>query len=232
MSTCILAINTSTEACSVALWNQGEVFVLSELRPRAHTNHILPMIKKVLANAGLGLSQLDVLAFGRGPGSFTGIRIGMSVAQGLALGSDLPMLGISDLQTMAQGVWRTSNATYVLTAINARMGEVYFGQFERQQDGHWHASEKEALISPVQALRRACRLHGHWVCVGTGWELCPSLARETKLSVYNDTILLPQVQDMLPLALVAWQQGLAVAVENATLTYLYNNIIYKKYPNG
>lgn len=106
MSTRILAIDTATEACSVALWNQGETHALFELCPREHTQRILPMVQQVLAESGVTLAELDALAFGRGPGSFTGVRIGIGIAQGLALGADLPMLGVSTLQTMAQGAWR------------------------------------------------------------------------------------------------------------------------------
>ncbi|WP_268580446.1 tRNA (adenosine(37)-N6)-threonylcarbamoyltransferase complex dimerization subunit type 1 TsaB, partial [Escherichia coli] len=120
---------------------------LFELCPREHTQRILPMVQQVLAESGLALNQLDALAFGRGPGSFTGVRIGIGIAQGLALGADLPMIGVSTLQTMAQGAWRVSGAERVLAAIDARMGEVYWGQFERQADGRWLESEGEAVLS-------------------------------------------------------------------------------------
>ncbi|WP_106476768.1 tRNA (adenosine(37)-N6)-threonylcarbamoyltransferase complex dimerization subunit type 1 TsaB, partial [Escherichia coli] len=126
------------------------------------------MVQQVLAESGLALNQLDALAFGRGPGSFTGVRIGIGIAQGLALGADLPMIGVSTLQTMAQGAWRVSGAARVLAAIDARMGEVYWGQFERQADGRWLESEGEAVLSPAQALERAQRLQGEWAHVGTG----------------------------------------------------------------
>jgi tRNA threonylcarbamoyladenosine biosynthesis protein TsaB len=230
MSTRILAIDTSTEACSVAIWNKGEILALSESRPREHTKRILPMVQQVLADGGLRLSQLDVLAFGRGPGSFTGVRIGIGIAQGLALGADLPMLGISTLQTMAQGSWRVSHAERVLAAIDARMGEVYWGQFERQHDGRWHESKGEVVISPSQVLECAYELNGDWACVGTGWQTYPDLVSGSALSVRDGQMLLPQAEDMLPLALLAWQYGLAVAVENAEPTYLRNETTWKKKP--
>lgn len=230
MSTRILAIDTATEACSVAVWNQGEIHALFELCPREHTQRILPMVQQVLAESGLALNQLDALAFGRGPGSFTGVRIGIGIAQGLALGADLPMIGVSTLQTMAQGAWRVSGAERVLAAIDARMGEVYWGQFERQVSGSWLESEGEAVLSPAQALERAQRLHGEWAHVGTGWQTYPDLVNGSTLSVRDGQMLLPQAQDMLPLALHAWQQGLAVAVENAEPTYLRNEVTWKKLP--
>lgn len=127
MSTRILAIDTATEACSVALWNNGEKHALFEICPREHTQRILPMVQQVLAESGVTLNQLDALAFGRGPGSFTGVRIGIGIAQGLAMGAELPMIGVSTLATMAQGAFRVTGATQVLAAIDARMGEVYWG---------------------------------------------------------------------------------------------------------
>lgn len=99
----ILAIDTATEACSVALWNNGTINAHFELCPREHTQRILPMVQEILAASGASLNEIDALAFGRGPGSFTGVRIGIGIAQGLALGANLPMIGISTLATMAQG---------------------------------------------------------------------------------------------------------------------------------
>jgi tRNA threonylcarbamoyladenosine biosynthesis protein TsaB len=230
MSTRILAIDTATEACSVAIWNQGEVHALFELCPREHTQRILPLVQQVLAESGSSLSQLDALAFGRGPGSFTGVRIGIGIAQGLALGAELPMLGISTLQTMAQGAWRITGAQRVLAAIDARMGEVYWGQFERQLDGQWLESAGEAVLSPQQALERAQHLQGDWAHVGTGWQTYPNLVAGSSLNVTDGKMLLPQAEDMLPLALQAWQQGLAVNVENAEPTYLRNEVTWKKLP--
>lgn len=127
MSTRILAIDTATEACSVALYNQGETLAHFELCAREHTQRILPLVQQILAEAGLSLKQLDALAFGRGPGSFTGVRIGIGIAQGLSLGAELPLLPVSTLQTMAQGAYRQTGADRVLAAIDARMGEVYWG---------------------------------------------------------------------------------------------------------
>ena len=98
----LLALDTSTEACSVALLYNGEKTHLNELAQRTHTKRILPMIDKILANSGLHLNQVNALAFGRGPGSFTGVRVGAGIAQGLAFGADLPVIPISNLTVMAQ----------------------------------------------------------------------------------------------------------------------------------
>lgn len=117
MSTRILALDTATEACSVALWNDGEIHSLFEVCPREHTQRVLPMVQQLLADQGITLNQLDALAFARGPGSFTGVRIGIGIAQGLALGAGLPMLGVSTLATLAQGAYRLTGANRVLAAI-------------------------------------------------------------------------------------------------------------------
>ena len=113
----ILAIDTATEACSVALWNDGTVNAHFELCPREHTQRILPMVQDILTTSGTSLTDINTLAYGRGPGSFTGVRIGIGIAQGLALGAELPMIGVSTLMTMAQGAWRKNGATRVLAAI-------------------------------------------------------------------------------------------------------------------
>ena len=112
----ILAIDTATEACSVALWNDGTTFAHFEECPREHTQRILPLVKTILTEGNTALTDLDALAYGRGPGSFTGVRIGIGIAQGLALGADLPMIGVSTLATMAQGAWRMTGASRVLAA--------------------------------------------------------------------------------------------------------------------
>ncbi|WP_145518013.1 tRNA (adenosine(37)-N6)-threonylcarbamoyltransferase complex dimerization subunit type 1 TsaB [Yersinia bercovieri] len=230
MSTRILAIDTATEACSVALWNNGEVQALFELCPREHTQRILPLVQQVLAESGLSLGQLDALAFGRGPGSFTGVRIGIGIGQGLALGADLPMIGVSTLQTMAQGAFRLTAASRVLAAIDARMGEVYWGEFERNAAGDWLGEATEAVMTPEQTLVRAQMLSGRWATVGTGWQTYPELISGSNVQLTDGQMLLPQAEDMLPLALSLWANGQAVSVENAEPVYLRNEVTWKKLP--
>lgn len=231
MSTRILAIDTATEACSVAIWNDGEVIALFEICPRTHTQRILPMVQQVLAESGLSLHQLDALAFGRGPGSFTGVRIGIGIGQGLALGADLPMIGVSTLQTLAQGAWRKTGACQVLAVLDARMGEVYWGQFEHKAAGQWSSTHSEAVMTPQQALMRAESLQGSWVSVGTGWQTYPDLIAGRGVDLSNGELALPQAEDMLPLALALWHSGKAVPVEQAEPIYLRNEVTWKKLPN-
>ncbi|MEG0207748.1 tRNA (adenosine(37)-N6)-threonylcarbamoyltransferase complex dimerization subunit type 1 TsaB [Hafnia sp.] len=230
MSTRILAIDTATEACSVALWNNGEKHALFEICPREHTQRILPMVQQILAESGVSLNQLDALAFGRGPGSFTGVRVGIGIAQGLAMGADLPMIGVSTLATMAQGAFRQMGATQVLAAIDARMGEVYWGQYQRQNDGVWLGENTEAVFTPERAQQNVMALAGEWASVGTGWGTYPDMAAATPITLVDGQITLPQAEDMLPLALVDFALGKMTAVENAQPTYLRNEVTWKKLP--
>jgi len=231
MSTRILAIDTATEACSVALYNQGETLAHFELCAREHTQRILPMVQQILAEAGLSLTQLEALAFGRGPGSFTGVRIGIGMAQGLSLGAQLPLLPVSTLQTMAQGAYRLTGADNVLAAIDARMGEVYWGEFSRNAQGDWSGEETEKVIKPEQLLARAAELSGRFATVGTGWETYPHLLGEPPAAeLFDGKILLPHAEDMLPLALQLWENGIRVNPEDAEPTYLRNEVTWKKLP--
>ena len=231
MSTRILAIDTATEACSVALYNQGETLAHFELCAREHTQRILPMVQQILAEAGLTLNQLDALAFGRGPGSFTGVRIGIGVAQGLSFGAELPLLPVSTLQTMAQGACRQTGAQRVLAAIDARMGEVYWGEFTRNAQGIWEGESSEKVIKPEQILARAGELSGRFATVGTGWETYPHLLGESPATeLFDGKMLLPQAEDMLPLALQLWEKGVRVKPEDAEPTYLRNEVTWKKLP--
>ena len=226
----ILAIDTATEACSVALWNDGTSFAHFEECPREHTQRILPLVKMILTEGNTSLTDLDALAYGRGPGSFTGVRIGIGIAQGLALGAELPMIGISTLATMAQGAWRRTGATRVLAAIDARMGEVYWAEYTRDEQGVWHGEESEAVLTPEAAGERMKQLSGEWATVGTGWPAWPDMAKESGLTLVDGTVLLPAAEDMLPIACQMLEAGQTVAVEKAEPVYLRNTVAWKKLP--
>ena len=121
----LLALDTATEACSAAVLADGEVLERYELAPRRHAALILPMIESVLAEAGLEISQLDAIAVGRGPGAFTGVRIAIGIAQGIAFAADLPVALVSTLAALALGTARDTGATRIAAALDARMGEIY-----------------------------------------------------------------------------------------------------------
>lgn len=230
MSARILALDTATEACSAALQNLQLIDARFEIAPRDHTQRILPLIQELLQAQQLELTALDALAFGRGPGSFTGVRIGIGIAQGLALGANLPMIGISSLATMAQGAWRLTGATRVLAAIDARMGELYWAEYQRDENGEWQGAETEAVLKPEAAQQRIAALQGEWTSVGTGWQAYPHLLTSPGAQLIASDVLLPAAEDMLPLAQIAWQRDQAVAVENAEPVYLRNEVAWKKLP--
>ena len=230
MSARILALDTATEACSAALQNLQQIDARFEIAPRDHTQRILPLVQELLQAQQLELTALDVLAFGRGPGSFTGVRIGIGIAQGLALGANLPMIGVSSLATMAQGAWRLTGATRVLAAIDARMGELYWAEYQRDENGEWQGAETEAVIKPDVAQQRIAALGGEWTAVGTGWQAYTHLLTSPGAQLIASEVLLPAAEDMLPLALSAWQRDEAVAVENAEPVYLRNEVAWKKLP--
>ncbi|KAA6051037.1 tRNA (adenosine(37)-N6)-threonylcarbamoyltransferase complex dimerization subunit type 1 TsaB [Pantoea sp. Bo_7] len=230
MSARILALDTATEACSAALLNQQQIDARFEIAPRDHTQRILPLVQSLLQAQQLDLTALDALAFGRGPGSFTGVRIGIGIAQGLALGANLPMIGVSSLATMAQGAWRLTGATRVLVAIDARMGEVYWAEYQRDDAGHWHGVDSEAVLKPEAAAARIAALSGEWATAGTGWQAWPELMTTPGATLLATPVTLPAAEDMLPLALQAWQRGDTVAVEHAEPVYLRNEVAWKKLP--
>ncbi|KAE9625873.1 tRNA (adenosine(37)-N6)-threonylcarbamoyltransferase complex dimerization subunit type 1 TsaB [Aeromonas veronii] len=225
----ILAVDTATEACSAALLVGDKLFSRWEEAPRDHTRKILPMVQAVLEDAGISLSDLDAIAFGRGPGSFTGVRIGISVAQGLAFGAGVPLIGISTLAAMAQGAYRLDGAEQVLTAIDARMNEVYFGRYELI-DGRMQLVGDEVVSEPAALVDVRGKLAGPVTCVGTGFETygetLSGLADELAVS----QVRFPAAEDMLPLARAAWLAGEAVPVEQATPVYLRDKVTWKKLP--
>lgn len=224
----ILAVDTATEACSAALLVGEQVFARYEEAPRDHTRKILPMVQSLLDESGLALSDLDAIAFGRGPGSFTGVRIGIGVAQGLALGADKPLIGISTLAAMAQGAYRRDGAEQVLAAIDARMNEVYFGRFTLSE-GLMVPQQEECVIDPTLLAEQTC-LEGRWHTIGTGFVTYDAVLQLAKQQVPASAPCLPMAEDMLPLARAAWLAGEAVAVEAASPVYLRDKVTWKKLP--
>lgn len=225
MST-ILAIDTSTEACSVALLYQNEITHDFLVSARDHTKQILPMVDKILKQSDCLLSQVDAIAFGQGPGSFTGVRIGIGVAQGLALGIDRPMIGVSTLMTLAQGALRLNQAKNVIAAIDARMNEVYLGQYQYVNE-QWQDMIDECVIAPEKVadkVKRKCT--DDYYSAGTGWQTYPEMLTDIKSS----DLLLPHAQDLIVIANQKWQRQELVNVEDVEPTYLRNEVTWKKLP--
>ncbi|HDM8133544.1 TPA: tRNA (adenosine(37)-N6)-threonylcarbamoyltransferase complex dimerization subunit type 1 TsaB [Vibrio harveyi] len=230
MSAKILAIDTATENCSVALLVNDRVISRSEVAPRDHTKKVLPMVDEVLKEAGLTLQDLDALAFGRGPGSFTGVRIGIGIAQGLAFGADLPMIGVSTLAAMAQASYRLHGATDVAVAIDARMSEVYWARYTRQENGEWAGVDSECVIPPARLAEEAQADDKTWTKAGTGWDAYQEDLGKLPLNLTSGDVLYPDSQDIVILAEQELKKGNTVPVEESSPVYLRDNVTWKKLP--
>jgi tRNA threonylcarbamoyladenosine biosynthesis protein TsaB len=221
--TTLLALDTATEACSVALLHDGKITTHYEVIPRLHAQKLLPMIKELLAGSGIGLSALDAIAFGRGPGAFTGVRIAIGVVQGLAFGLDRLVLPVSNLAVLAQRALREQGATQVAAAIDARMDEVYWGCY-REVAGEMRLAGEEAVMPPERAALPV-DASGEWFGAGTGW----GYAERIPVAVSGqDALMLPHAQDLLTLATFAWQRGEAIVADEAQPVYLRDKVATPK----
>jgi tRNA threonylcarbamoyladenosine biosynthesis protein TsaB len=165
-ATRILAIETATAACSAALYIDGEVEERYALAPRQHAALLLPMVESLLASAELDVRQLDALAFGQGPGAFTGVRIAASAAQGIAFGANLPVVPVSTLAALAAGAMRETGESHVMTALDARMDEVYWGVYTGDAAGLPVLQGRETVAGPDDVPVPG---DGDWVAAGSGW---------------------------------------------------------------
>ena len=220
----ILAIDTATEACSVALLDQGHCHEIFEIIPRQHTERVLPMVDKLLKEAGISLSQIDALAFNCGPGSFTGVRVGTSVVQGLAFSCDLPVIPVSGLAALAQLAFREKKKEKVLSAIDARMKEIYWGCY-RVESGLMQLVSEER-VSPVTEIVK----QGEWHCQGSGWDSFQSELNQSALVNISSFTLqcFPHAQDVAILAADLYKQGKTVRAEDAVPSYIRDEVTWKK----
>ncbi len=223
----LLAIETATEACSAALCLGDEILSRHEFAKQRHTELILPMCDALLEEAGVTLAQLDAVAFGRGPGSFTGVRIAAGVVQGIAFAKDLPVVAVSTLAVLAQEAVESRRQANVLTAIDARMGEVYWGVYTRDDCGLARSVEQECVIKPQLITVPTGR---QWYGVGSGWEAySTTLVAQigTCLEGY-DGVSFPSARFMIPLARTAYTRGEVVAAEQALPVYLRDDVVKTK----
>lgn len=164
----ILALETSTEACSVALDVAGETLERFELAPRRHAELLLPMIDELLLEAGLHKRAIEAVAFGRGPGAFTGVRLAASVAQGLAFGLSRPVLPVSSLAALAQAEIGAAEGRPIAAMMDARMGELYLGLYRANQAGLVDAQAPECVLPPADVTLPGPQSETWWVA-GSGW---------------------------------------------------------------
>jgi len=219
----LLAFETATEACSVALYLDGEVRERFEIAPRRHAELSLPWADALLAEAGVARAQLDAIAVGRGPGAFTGVRLAIALAQGIALALDRPVVPVSTLEVLAAGA-PLDGPQHILAAIDARMGEVYAAGFRRQGDA-LVALDAERVLPP-DAVRLPDGVAGDWQGVGTGFAAAEGiLARQLGVDVIRiDATALPRAAHLARLAAAAFAAGRALAPERVEPAYLRDNV--------
>lgn len=223
MNQTVLALDTATEACSAALLRGRQILERFEVAPRAHTGLLLPMVEQLLAEAGIGLNQLDGIAFGRGPGSFTGLRIAAGVTQGLALGADLPVMPVSDLAALALQAHDIKGWTEVAVCQDARLQEFFLGFYRLAPDG-LEAFGEDCL---VDARGLAQRLPAARFGVGSGWSARAAEGLDLGGLVLEPGIHLPRARDILRLGAIALQRGETVAPEQALPVYLREQVARK-----
>lgn len=227
-----LALETTTEACSVAVSVDGRVLERFEIAPRRHAELVLPWADALLAEAGLARQQLDAIAVSRGPGAFTGVRIGIGVAQGIALALDRPVVAVSTLAALAEGSlgvaaqgqarMAASGNRRVIAAIDARMGEIYLGAFQLR-DGDVVPLADEVLVKPEAAVIPE---DSGWLGVGTGFAAANGVlqARFGDRLAGVDACALPHAGSVARLAQVAFIRGEALPPERVEPAYLRNQV--------
>ncbi len=225
----ILAIETASEACSAALLqsdnsnNARDIAVRFQHAPREHTKLILPMLDEVLEETNCSLKEVDAIAFGRGPGAFTGLRIASGIAQGIALAGDIPVIPVSTLESLAQTTLNNlEEGQTVIAALDARMNEVYWGEFVRQQ-GILVLKGKEQVTSPQQLVGSKSTPQAS-LAIGNGWEVYFSDIPK------NITLIrgaFPSAEQVAELALPQLNKGNFVSPEQAQPRYIRNNVAKK-----
>ncbi|HEY2340083.1 MAG TPA: tRNA (adenosine(37)-N6)-threonylcarbamoyltransferase complex dimerization subunit type 1 TsaB [Steroidobacteraceae bacterium] len=226
----ILGIDTATESCSAALLLEGgRLLQRAQRLERAHAQVILPMVDELLAEGDVPLRTLEAIAFGRGPGAFTGVRLAATVAQGLAFGAGVPVVPVSDLRALAQRALDEDRAlARVLVCTDARMREVYWACFERSSDAFAGPCGEERVSAPADvrlpsAWEPAGKGAGGLAGVGSGFAAYPELCREFPFDVVMQG-LLPRAAEIVRLAVPEVEAGRVLPPEQALPVYLRDDV--------
>jgi tRNA threonylcarbamoyladenosine biosynthesis protein TsaB len=221
----LLALDTAGTRCSVALLQAGKLMELDAPAERLQAEHVLPMVEKLLSEAGLKLVSLDAIAFGRGPGAFTGLRVATAVAQGLAYGAGIPVVPVSDLAALAAAAVRVHKVERVLACLDARMHEVYWAVYESHVDGLVPMSEE--ALGPPSAV--SVPSTGPWFGAGPGWGAYGDIlkARVPHLTG-TDPALCPTAGDIARLGQTVLEKGGGVPPEQALPVYLRDKVATPK----
>lgn len=216
----ILAFDTSGESCSVALYTAKQCLEKMNLEPRKQAERLLPMIDALLAEAELTRSDLNGLALTHGPGAFTGVRVAVGAAQGLAYALDLPVVTVSTLAVLAQGAYRKFGWRQVLAAMDARMAEVYWGCYQLDTNNLMHVVGADAVSTP-ETVVLADDLNLHWCGAGSGWA-----AYEDKLPLVKEHhVLNVEAFDIISLTLPLFNAGKVIKADEIMPVYLRDNVV-------
>ncbi len=215
----LLALELSTSACSAALWIDGQVTERFVVAPRQHTALILPMLDELLSAAQLSLSALDALAFGCGPGSFTGLRIAAGVIQGLAFSHDLPVIPISSLRAIAQRHYRQQAAcTNLLVCVDALAQTYYWGHYQVDAQGYMQGTDQISALASMQIATHSAPL---WLALGAGTD-AHAIAATLHIDPQHISTAdgYPHAANIAELAVPAYQQGQVLPAAHAVPVYL------------
>lgn len=216
----ILAIETSSELASVALALNGEILTRETSGVQTHSQTVLPMVRELLAQAGVGIAQCDAIAFGCGPGSFTGVRTACGLAQGLAFGADLPVIPVVTLEAMAHGCRKITGAAEILPVLDARMGEVYWARYRYEDE--WIAVFEPALTAPD-----AIQISSKIVVCGNGIITYQDRFKESQFDFQLvDSIPVPHAAQIVELAEPKFRKGRVLSAQEAQPLYLRNKIAF------
>jgi tRNA threonylcarbamoyladenosine biosynthesis protein TsaB len=229
----VLALDTATEACSVALLDDDSLIGRYDEPGRSHAAQILGMVDAVLAEAGVSLSMLDGIAASIGPGAFTGVRISVAVAQGLAFGAGIQVTGVTTLEALALKALndRTQNA---LVCLDARMGEVYWGCYAADASRGVRATAGPRVDAPgAVSLPPAAAGSGPYRGIGRGLAAYPDLLRLPDLAVEpRDAAALPDARDMARLGAIRLRLGEGVNAAELEPLYLRDKVAFTEAERG
>jgi tRNA threonylcarbamoyladenosine biosynthesis protein TsaB len=218
----LLALDTSTAVCSVALLNQGKITYRYAVGAQHHARLALPMVQQLLSESNLSLNDLNALVLGRGPGSFTGLRLATAMIQGLAFGSGLPVIAVSSLQALAQGALRQGLGDKIFACLDARRQEIYWGLFSLNEAGVMESVTSEAVQQPDTLDF----LQDQWIGVGNGClEYKAALSAYPALQLPKNIPMFPDAYDMFPFAVQEWMQGRLLDAEQALPVYLRDKVV-------
>jgi tRNA threonylcarbamoyladenosine biosynthesis protein TsaB len=214
----ILALDTSTEYCTVAFWHDGDVDARETAAGQAHSQLLLPMVDEILSQHAVVLKDLDGIAFGRGPGSFTGLRIACGVTQGLAFGAGLPVVGVSTLLALAEAV----QSERALCCLDARMGEIYHAAYERS-GAEWRAVHEASLCAPDAAPSLPA---GAWTGCGSGFAAHEQALKRRYAGFLSEIRpeMYPHAREIAQLGARELERGRGVPAEQALPVYIRDKI--------